>query len=59
MLKLCLLSIVLATLVVPVLTARARSPVRAFQAMVVLMVGAELLYALFLYVLYVRLVRWT
>jgi len=58
-LKLCLLSIVLGTVVIPIFTARARSPVRAFRAMVVLMVGVELLYALFLYVLYVRLVRWT
>jgi len=58
-LKLCLLSIVLATLVIPVLAAPGRRPHRALVSTAVLILGAELLYALFLYALYARLVKWT
>jgi hypothetical protein len=58
-LKLGLLSIVLATLVIPMLAARARRPLRAFVSMALLMLMVQVGYAVFLYALYLRIVRWT
>lgn len=56
MLKLLLLSIVLATFVVPALVARERDPRRALRQVLLAMLGVEVCYAVFLYVVYPRLV---
>ncbi len=56
MLKLLLLSILLATFFLPIHAARIRDPRRALVSVLVSMAVAELGYAFFLYFLYPRLV---
>jgi hypothetical protein len=55
-LKLLLLSIVLATFVVPALVARERDPRRALRQVLLAMLAVEVCYAVILYVVYPRLV---
>jgi hypothetical protein len=52
MLKLLLLSIILATFILPASVARARNPRRALWSLLAAMLLAELGYAFFLYVVY-------
>lgn len=56
MLKLLLLSIVLATFLVPAYSAKTLRRRPAFQGLLVAMVAAEVGYAFFLYFLYFRFV---
>ena len=56
MLRLLLLSVLVATFLVPVVTARARDPRRAFLALLTYVVTAEVGYALFLYYIYLRFI---
>jgi len=55
-LKLLLLSIVLSTFILPAIAARGRDPRRALRQGLLSMLGAEVCYAVFLYVVYPRLV---
>jgi hypothetical protein len=55
-LRLLLLSVLVATFLVPVVTARARDPRRAFLALLTYVVTAEVGYALFLYFIYLRFI---
>jgi len=54
-LKLLLLSIVLSTFVLPAFAARGRDPRRALRSVLVAMFAAEVCYAVFLLLVYPRL----
>lgn len=54
MLKLLLLSMLLATFLLPASAARAKNPRRAFESMLVTVVLFEISYAFFLFVIYPR-----
>lgn len=54
--RLLLLSILLATFLLPVVTARVRNPRRALASLLACVFAAELAYGLFLYVVYPRLI---
>lgn len=54
MLKLLLISVLLATFVLPAYAAKVRDPRRAFRTLLTLMVLAQVGYAFVLYVIYPR-----
>jgi hypothetical protein len=53
--RLLLLSILLATFLLPAVTARVRNPRRAFASLLACVFAADVAYALFLYFIYPRL----
>jgi hypothetical protein len=55
-LRLLLLSVLVATFFVPVVTGRASDPRRAFLALLTYVVAAEVGYALFLYYIFLRFI---